>query len=216
MRSLAGKIALAVSVLTLTSCSSWYYSALEAVGTTKRELFKSRVVSARDAQEDAKEQFTSALERFKALRSFDGGKLEETYEQLDRELQESESQANTVHTRIDAVESVATALFEEWEAEIDEYTNKTLQHESEKKFREAHKNYNHLMRAMRAVEDRLDPALSPMRDQVLFLKHNLNAKAIASLEGELQSVEVDVASLIKDLQKSIAQTDEFIRTLEEK
>ena len=36
---------------------------------------------------------------------------------------------------------------------------------------------------MRLAESRIEPVLKSFRDQVLFLKHNLNAKAIASLRG---------------------------------
>jgi chromosome segregation ATPase len=199
----------------LTSCSSWYYDALEAVGTSKRDLFRSRVVAARDAQVDAKEQFSSALERFQALRAFDGGKLEETYDNLNDEYEESKERAAQVKKRIDAVESVSEALFDEWEDEIDEYKNASLKSSSEKKRREARRSYERLMESMRRAEARLEPALAPMRDQVLFLKHNLNAKAVASLEGELREVEVDVSSLIASLDSSIAEADRFIETLKE-
>ena len=209
------KIVLTAVLLLTCSCSSWYYGMLETLGTSKRELFKTRVVAARDAQTDAKEQFASALERFRSLKNFDGGKLEETYESLNDEFEKSEDKADRVKKRIESLESVSEALFDEWEDEIGQYSNQALQHSSEKKFREARKNYTRLMQSMHAAESRLDPALTPMRDQVLFLKHNLNAKAVASLEGELANVEFDVSTLLQNLQQSIAHTDEYIRTLEE-
>ena len=48
---------------------------------------------------------------------------------------------------------------------------------------------------------------------MLFLKHNLNAQAIASLQSELVSVEADVASLIKEMETSIAEADVFIQSI---
>jgi hypothetical protein len=50
-----------------------------------------------------------------------------------------------------------------------------------------------------------------IRDQVLFLKHNLNAKDIVSLRGELVQVESDTDKLIKELEASIAEADRFIQ-----
>jgi hypothetical protein len=64
---------------------------------------------------------------------------------------------------------------------------------------------------MKRAEAKVDPVLSAFRDQVLFLKHNLNAQAIASLHKELASVEVDVTSLINEMEVSIAEADRFIK-----
>ena len=63
---------------------------------------------------------------------------------------------------------------------------------------------------MRAAEGKLDPVLKKFRDQTLFLKHNLNAKAIAALDSQLARVKGDVAQLIRDMERSIAEADRFI------
>ena len=54
-----------------------------------------------------------------------------------------------------------------------------------------------------------------MRDQVLILKHNLNARAIAGLSSELASVQGNVDSLIRDMDTAIQQADQFIATLKD-
>ncbi|RPI63943.1 MAG: DUF2959 family protein, partial [Lysobacterales bacterium] len=64
----------------LTSCSSAYYRALETVGIEKRDILVDRVEEARDSQTDAKEQFTSALDRYRSVVNVDGGDLEEIYD----------------------------------------------------------------------------------------------------------------------------------------
>ena len=60
----------------------------------------------------------------------------------------------------------------------------------------------------------MDPVLAKLKDQVLFLKHNLNAQAIASLKSELVTVEGNIQSLIKDLNASIQEADSFIDSME--
>ena len=57
------------------------------------------------------------------------------------------------------------------------------------------------------------PPLAAFRDQVTFLKHNLNAQAIASLETQVVSIETDVKKLVADMEASIAEADSFIKTL---
>jgi hypothetical protein len=66
------------------------------------------------------------------------------------------------------------------------------------------------MKAMRAAASSMDPVLAQFRDQVLFLKHNLNSAAIASIEGEVVKVKSDVAKLIADMEASIAEADRFL------
>jgi hypothetical protein len=69
------------------------------------------------------------------------------------------------------------------------------------------------MRTMRAAAARMDPILGKFRDQVLFLKHNLNAQAIAGLTSTASNLQGDVSRLIEDMEKSIREADEFIRSM---
>jgi predicted nucleic acid-binding Zn-ribbon protein len=186
---------------------------MEKVGIHKRDILVDRVVAARDSQEEAKKQFQSALERFSSVVNFHGGDLEEKYLELKDELESLEDRAREVHERIAAVEDVAEALFDEWEAELDQYSSQSLRRASERKLRETRRRYNQLIRAMKRAEAKIEPVLKPLRDEVLFLKHNLNARAIASLKTELERIETDVSVLLKDMEESIKEADAFIQTL---
>ena len=197
----------------VAGCSTVYYKAMEKAGYHKRDIMVDRVKKARDSQEEAKEQFASALEKFTAVVDFKGGSLEEKYKQLNAEYEESEEKAEEVRDRIESVEDVSKELFDEWEAELDQYTNASLRRSSEKKLRQTRKQYTQLMEAMKRAEKKIGPVLSAFRDQVLFLKHNLNAQAIASLQSELTSIEGDVALLIKEMEKSIGEADTFINSM---
>ena len=172
------------------------------------------VEDARDSQDEAKEQFKSALDRFTAVLRFDGGDLEDKYRQLDKEYQRSLEGAEEVRDRIDSVENVAEDLFAEWEKELKQYSRSDLRRSSERKLKATRSHYQRLIRAMRRAEKSMDPPLAAFQDQVLYLKHNLNARAIASLKGELASVKSDIGTLIRDMEKSIAEADSFIKGLE--
>jgi len=193
------------------ACSQAYYGALEKVGIYKRDIMVDRVQEAKQSQQDAKEQFQSALEEFSSVANFQGGDLEDTYKKLNKELQKSEARADEVTARIDSVEDVSIALFKEWEQELDQYESVKLRTQSEQQLKDTKVRYEQLMAAMRLAESRIEPVLKPFRDQVLFLKHNLNAKAIASLRGEFIQVESDTDKLIKELEASIAEADRFIQ-----
>ena len=208
------KLSLFILTLYLTACSSMYYGAMDSVGVPKRDIMVYRVEKARDTQMEAKQQFKSALDQFTQLTQFDGGDLEETYNKLNDEYEDSVDKAKEVRKRIDDIEDVSEALLEEWKEEINEYSSASLKRSSEEKLRATEKQYHQLINAMNEAADKMDPVLVVFKDQVLYLKHNLNAQAIASLKGELGTIQSDVSSLISAMEKSIDEADAFIKTLE--
>jgi hypothetical protein len=200
-------------VLLIAACQSAYYEAAEQVGYHKRDILVDRVESSRDAQQDAEEQFQDALEQLSELTDFDGGDLEDIYEEVADEYESSLEAAEEVTEQINAVEHVAKSLFAEWEEEINQYSNARLKSESQAKFRETRSRYNGMMTAMRKSEAKMDPVLRAMNDNVLYLKHNLNAKAVASLQVEFSRIEQDIEVLIVEMRKSIASSDAFIASM---
>jgi hypothetical protein len=206
-------VVLGAAGLLPAGCHSVYYKTMETFGYHKRDLLVERVEDARDAQADAKEQFESALEKFSSVVGYSGGELEEKYKELKAEQESSESKAKAVRKRIGNVEEVAGALFDEWESELGKYSNEKLRRSSERKLEQTQQRYAQLIGAMKRAEEKMEPVLSAFRDQVLFLKHNLNAQAIASLHEELVSVEAEVSSLIREMEASIAEADSFIRAM---
>jgi len=198
--------------LAAAGCSSLYYGALESVGVQKRHILKDRIEDGRDAQRDAQEQFQDAFERFATATSFEGGDLEDTYRALASELADSEARAADVRERIGSIEE---DLFEEWEGEIAQISRADLRQKSSAQLRQTEARYAKLLAAMQKAERKMDPVLVAFRDQVLFLKHNLNAKAIASLEAQAGSIQSDVDALLRDLLASIREADAFLATLEQ-
>lgn len=205
---------LSISLMILSfGCQKVYYDTMEKFGVHKRDIMVDRVEDARDSQEEAKEQFQSALEKFSAVLNFKGGELEEKYKTLQAEYDKSEAKADDVKERIDAVEDVSEALFAEWKNELDQYSSASLRRDSERKMTQTRRQYDQLIVAMRKAEAKIDPVLRAFRDQVLYLKHNLNAQAIASLQSELVNVESDIADLVQEMERSIGEANSFIKTM---
>lgn len=202
-----------LATASLAACSAAYYGALENIGIEKRDILVDRVDDARDAQDDASEQFVSALEQYRSVVNFDGGDLEKVYNRLNSEYENSVEEAEEVRDRIDSVERVAEDLFDEWADEIEEFNSAELKRNSTKMLADTRKRYSNLLKAMRRAEATMKPVLDAFHDQVLVLKHNLNAMAIGSLRGELDSLERDTAKLVAEMQKSIAEADAFISTM---
>jgi hypothetical protein len=209
-------IVIVLSIFTLTGCQSAYYSAMEQVGYHKRDIMVDRVEDAKESQQDAQEEFTSALEALSSLTNFSGGDLEDMYNQINDKYQDSEKAAQNVSDRIAAIEDVSDALFAEWQSELDLYTSASLRRSSEQKLRETQSSYKTMLSAMKRAEKKMDPILNTLRDNTLYLKHNLNASAVGSLQGEFMSLEKDIAYAIEQMNAAIAESDKFLAQLNQK
>ncbi|KAB0461054.1 DUF2959 domain-containing protein [Vibrio kanaloae] len=209
-------IVIVLSIFTLTGCQSAYYSAMEQVGYHKRDIMVDRVEDAKESQQDAQEEFSSALEALSSLTNFSGGDLEDMYNQINDKYQDSEKAAQNVSDRIAAIEDVSDALFAEWQSELDLYTSDSLRSSSEQKLRDTKSSYQTMLSAMKRAEKKMDPVLNTLRDNTLYLKHNLNASAVGSLQGEFMSLEKDIAYAVKQMNTAIAESDKFLAQLKQK
>lgn len=204
-----------LAIMLLSACSSAYYNTMESFGVHKRDIMVDRVEEARDAQKDGQKQFESALAQFRSVIKVEAGDLEKTYDRLNSEYQDSVSSAKKIRERIDAIKDVAGALFDEWEDELDRYTSNVLRRDSEQKLKTTRQKYKQMIGLMEKSEKRIDPVLQAMEDQVLFLKHNLNTRAIDSLRQEVVRIDNDVEQLLSALKQSIAEADSFIQTMKQ-
>ena len=199
--------------LLLVGCETAYYNTMENFGVHKRDILVDRVGEARESQVDGQQQFKDALEQFKSVVNYDGGKLEAQYNKLNGAYEDSVEASEEITDRVNAVESVANALFKEWEKELDQYTSASLRQNSANQLRDTKRSYATLTSKMRKAEQSVAPVLNVLKDNVLYLKHNLNARAIGALKGELSSVDRNVQQLIAAMEASIRESDEFIKGL---
>lgn len=207
------KLILIALTFSLFACQSAYYAAWEKVGVEKRDILVDRVEDAKESQEDAQEQFASALDEFSQLINFDGGELQDVYDDLNSQYEASQDAAANVKNRIDKVESVAEALFDEWLEELERYSNAKLKRDSQRQLKDTQRRYKALITAMRRAESKMDPVLSALQDNVLYLKHNLNASAVGALQGEFNVIKKDIDVLIKEMNKAISQSNDFIEQI---
>ncbi len=206
---------LGVGIASVSGCSSTMIAVKDKLGYARRDQLSDKVQITRDSQEEAKKQFESALAEFIAVTGATDKDLEAKYNALKKEYDRAESRASTVRSRITETDRVASSLFAEWQTELGQYSDANLRASSESQMNDTKARYAQLIGAMRAASSKMDPVLGKFKDQVLFLKHNLNARAIASLQGNVASIQSDVSGLIKDMEASIAEANRFIEQMKQ-
>lgn len=214
MNTIARLILPTAALLLFAGCASVQYSALEKVGVHKRDILVDRVEDAQQAQREAKQEVTSAYEQFTALVKVDGGKLEKTYKKLNGTVEDMRDSVAEVDDRIGAIERVAEDLFDEWRDELKQYSSTKLRRSSAQKLTDTQARYKTMLSSMQRARQRIDPVLQVFEDHVLFLKHNLNARAVAALKGEVGGIEGKVDVLIRDMEAAIAEADRFVKTMQ--
>ncbi|MCP5519525.1 MAG: DUF2959 domain-containing protein [Verrucomicrobiales bacterium] len=213
MRFTSFSALLAAAALLGAGCRSTYYAAYEQFGIHKRDLLKDRVEDARQEQAQASEQFKDALTRLQEMTGFNGGDLEQAYRKLQSDYDRCVDQADDVRSRIGAMNQVAEDLFTEWESELEEITTPSLRADSRRKLQDTRLRYAALYRSLNQAERSMEPVLVRFKDYVLYLKHNLNAQAVASLQGEAVDIQAEIQSLIDQMNASIAEADRFVADL---
>ena len=216
---LVSAIALAIPMASggCSTTRSAYYNTWEKLGYSKRQRLVDDVKAARDQQDEAKQQFASALDQFKSVVNFKGGDLEALYNKLNAQYERCDSDAAAVRSKIQSVKNVAEALFNEWQGDIAQMKDDpSLQSQSKELYAKTHQNYDQLVTRMDAAAGTMDPVLTKFHNRVLFIKANLNAQAIASLQGTEIELGGDINKLIKEMEASIAEADRFIAQVQSK
>lgn len=206
---------LTVVLTTAVGCSSVQYSALEKVGIHKRDILVDNVEEARDSQAETREQLVTAYEELSTLIGFDGGELEAQYKRLSREVERSQDSIDELDGHLADIDRVSEDLFEEWEAELGQYNSAALRADQARKLKLSRKQFATMRDRMQTARERVDPVMAVLNDNVLYLKHSLNAKALDALKGQASSLEGQVDALIRDMQVAIDEADAFIANMRE-
>ena len=205
--------------LALSACGTVQkaqYSALEKVGIHKRDILVDRIEKTSETQEETKKQFQSAYEELAGLVSVDGSDLEKNYKRMAKAVKASENQAQELDDRIASVNEVANALFKEWEGELKEYQSESLRRTSQANLNSTKQRYGVIYKKMQTSQQRVEPVLKILQDNTLYLKHNLNARAVSGLSNEVLSIENKVGALIKQMEASINESKSFIDAMQNK
>lgn len=191
----------------------YYHGRESMLGHHKRDLVVIQVDQACNSLKSTRDQFEDALQQFKDIVNVQETSLDHRYKLLQRQLEFCKGRSDDVSSRINAIEDVSSSLFKEWEDELGQYSNRALRSRSRQQLKTSRQQYSRLIKTMRKAESRIHPVLAAFKDQVLFLKHNLNAQAIAALQHEFVEIGIDISQLIEVMEITINEASQFVSTL---
>ena len=207
-------IALMLNLMACETTQNIKYTALEKVGIHKRDILVDRIKDTSVTQEKTKQEFQTAYQQLSSLVKVNDNGLEAKYNKLKKAVESSESRTDDLKKRIAKVDQVANALFTEWAQELDQYTSPNLRSISASNLNTTKQRYAVIYQKMQSSYNNVLPVLKILQDNTLYLKHNLNARAVNSLSSEVLSVEKKVTDLIKKMEISIDESKRFINEMQ--
>ncbi|MBU2488384.1 MAG: DUF2959 domain-containing protein [Proteobacteria bacterium] len=205
---------LGVFLATLAGCGSVYYAAWEKMGKEKRDLLRDQVEAVQDDQKEAAETFETVLDRVRQAYGLEGGDLEKFYDRMKGDYGEAVERSQAVSERSRKVKIIAHDLFLEWEREARDIQNTKLRARSMTSLARSRDRFSRLEKALDRSVAGMEPVLADLNDYVLFLKHNLNARAVGSLTQEVDGIQVQVKDLLADMNRSIEEAKAFLKDFE--
>jgi hypothetical protein len=190
----------------LTGCGGAY----NATGQYKRDILLNRIDKVRQSHEQAKKQFEVVLANYSRIIDANSGGIRKEYNKLDRERKRVQVVTDEILRRVKDVEAVGKPLFRNWEDELDKYENEAMRRSSEEQLDITRRNYLKLVHSIKATQRKIVYVQQSLNDQVLYLSHNLNTKALSEFKKEVIPIKVEVAELIKSMGKSINETKTFV------
>ena len=187
-------------------------SAVAQEGHRQTDRLISRADRALRSIGEAKEQLQTTLEIYNSI--FEGGgDTRRIHRDLTRAIDRSEDRREDVRRRVADMESEAHTFFAQWMKSLDEISSESLRQRSQARLNEARVRYGEILTEGRTASAMFEPLMGALRDQVVFLGHDLNPSAIASLKPDAEKLNAQAESLLSGIERTQRKISGYIASL---
>ncbi|MCK6460067.1 MAG: DUF2959 domain-containing protein [Planctomycetes bacterium] len=123
------------------------------------------------------------------------GDAVKAYEKLVDTVENSEDQADELRNRIEKMQAEAVPVFDQWTKDLEAYSNPEMRQRSQARLSAARERYDAVVAAVEPVLVEYEAINQSFRDHVLFLKHDMNPAALATIQDDVRRIAKDAASL---------------------
>ena len=197
-----------------TGCQSTSSSTFQVGDGEEKKLELVHLVQGvRESQVEAQVEFTEAFALFRQLTLLEAPRedLEELYDDLIDELEDCEVAATDLHRHVESVAGQAGMLFDSWSNELGSFSSATLRGKSEAMLVENQLRFSGLLAELHHTEAKMIPLLIEYRDYVLFFNHNLNPRAISTIQDTLPTFLEESEALEEAMKSDAAMSEEFVQ-----
>lgn len=165
--------------------------------------------------DEARGDFGEAFRLYQRLTAPQAAELEDLSEAFEDALETCQARARRLTKRLDAVQRENDELVEDWRAELQQFSGETLRKKSETMLQETHARSKRVLDALTRVQERMQPVVLKLQDYALFFHHNLNARAIATLQDTYKDFDAEFRALEGEFGKARTEVDAFLAAFTE-
>lgn len=169
-----------------------------------------RVRGAQDEVSEGREDFGAAFNLYQRLSAPQAVELDELSDDFADSIESCAARASDVAERIESVRGEADALFKGWNEQLARFSGETLRKKSEAMMLDTQARAQRVLAALERVEARAQPMLLKLQDYALFFHHNLNARAIATLQDTYKDFDSEFKALEGEFGKAQAEITAFL------
>jgi len=193
---------LAVALLTTSCLCKGFTSDLRTASADDKTTLLASAEASRQEHAPVQAQFQSTYQVFEQLVRQEVEDPHAAYDEFVDRIDASAQSAERFEARTATLREDATAFFETWELEIEQFTTPGLRAHSEAMLHDSRESFEKLVMQLDKTHDQMQAVLLVWRDYVLFFSHNLNKHALASLDDQNQ----DFAAVFEELDEAFAES----------
>ena len=193
---------LGIALLAASCTCTGYTSDLRTDSADDKTALLASAEASRREHAPVQSQFQTTYQLFEQLIRQEVEDKRAAYDEFADQIDASAEDAERFHAHTAALREDATAFFEAWEAEIEQFTTPGLRAHSEAMLHDSRQSFTKVVEQLDRTHERMQAVLLAWRDYVLFFSHNLNKHALATLDDQNQ----DFAAVFEDLDEAFAES----------
>lgn len=135
------------------------------------------------------------------------------YKKLQKSLKKSEKSAAAVGAQAEKMDSAASEYFASWEASLSEFTSDEMRARSEERMKETRQRYDGILQAGREAGEAFRPFVTLLKDQIVFLGHDLNPAAIEDLQDDAERLNSQAKEVFSKIDETKRTAMRYIASL---
>jgi hypothetical protein len=132
------------------------------------------------------------------------------HKELENTLDDSDDQAKALRKSIDKMRAAAEPVFEQWTKDLEAYSNPEMRARSQQRLAAARERYDSVVAAVEPVLVEYETVNQTLHDHLLFLSHDMNPAAVATIQDDVRSVAKQAAGLDGSFQTAKAAARAYV------
>ena len=165
-------------------------------GHDRAKDFYEKIDEAENELEETRKRFQKASARYERMLSAKSNQRKDRYEDFVDQTKECEDKREKLDERLEEMDKQAKKFFDAWRKSSKKIGDNGLRSRSHERLEASRVRYERLSDSYRGVMEHYTPLTKAMRDQIVYLSHELNAESTASLSEDAAKIQARVEGFL--------------------